>query len=166
MISGGVVEMFEPQVKEAQAVTVAYRVMHGSFAQVPKGYEALYGWVGRNGLQPAGMPQAIYLTAPGETPEEELVWELWAPVAGGFADAEPDEQGVGVKRVPAQSVASVMYKGPYDGIGLTYERLFGWIGQQGYRVAGPPRELYYSDPAEIPPEEYLTEVQIPVEIIV
>lgn len=69
---------------------------------------------------------------------------------------------MGVKEVPTQVVASVMYKGPYDGMGPTREQLFRWIGEQAYRVVGPPRELYYSDPAEAPPEEYLTEVQIPV----
>jgi effector-binding domain-containing protein len=31
-----------------------------------------------------------------------------------------------------------------------------------YRPAGPPRELYLNDPQEVPPEEYLTEVQVPV----
>lgn len=154
--------MFEPQVKEAEGQTVAFKVMRGSFAQVPSGYEALYGWIGRHGLQPVGMPHTIYLTMPGEVPEDEVTWELWAPVAGGLAEAEPDEQGVGIKQVAPQVVASAMHKGPYDQVGPTYDQLFRWIAEQGYQVVGPPREVYYSDPAEVPPEEYLTEVRIPV----
>jgi effector-binding domain-containing protein len=40
--------------------------------------------------------------------------------------------------------------------------LWRWVEENGYAPDGPPLEIYYSDPARVPPEEYLTEVQIPV----
>jgi effector-binding domain-containing protein len=154
--------MFEPTIKQADAQTVAFKVMRGPYSQTPQGYAALYGWIGQHGLRPSGMPQAVYLTSPDETPEAEAVWELWAPIAPVDAEIPADETGIGVRHVEAQTVAATMHRGPYEEIAPTYERLFAWIPTQACAVCGPPREIYFSDPAEVPPEEYLTEVQVPV----
>jgi effector-binding domain-containing protein len=154
--------MFEAEIKQVGAFTVAYEVMHGSFDQMPGGYQTLYEWVARQGFQPAGMPHAVYLTMPDQAPESEWVWELWAPVGGDPATAEPAAEGCGVKRIPAQEVASAMHRGPYEAVAATYEHLFSWLTEHGYEIDGPPRELYYSDPETVAPADYLTEVQIPV----
>jgi len=154
--------MLEASIKQTEPMTVAFKVMRGSYNQIPEGYGQLYGWVGHYGLQPAGMPAAIYLTIPDVTPEAEAEWELWAPIAGGAGDVGPDEQGFGVKRIEPETVASAMFKGPYDQIAPVYEQLDAWVAENGYSVVGPPREIYHSDPDEVPPEEYLTEVQMPV----
>lgn len=142
--------------------TVAFKVMRGSYRQTPEGYSALYRWIEHYGLRPAGMPQAIYITMPSVTPEEEAEWELWAPIAGGPGEVAPDDSGFGVKRVEPETVASAVHKGPYDEVGPLYEELQAWVDEQGYRIVGPPREIYYSDPKEVPPEETITEIQMPV----
>ncbi len=153
--------MAEPGVITTEPMTVAYIPMRGPYDQTPQGYARLYTWVEAHGLRPAGMPAAAYLTSPAETPESDARWELWAPVAEG-AETEPDDAGIGVKRVPATTVASTMHVGPYDTIPATYEELGRWVALHGYEVDGPPMERYYSDPNEVPPEEYRTEVLLPV----
>jgi effector-binding domain-containing protein len=155
--------MFAAEVKQTESMTVAYIVMHGPYAQTPEGYGRLYGWIAMHGMQPVGMPSAVYLTMPSEVPEAEAVWELWAPVAGEAAESAPDESGIGIKRVEPCTVASTMHKGPYESVEPTYDALFAWITGNGYRPSGPPSETYFSDPANTPPEEYLTEIQVPVE---
>lgn len=55
-----------------------------------------------------------------------------------------------------------MYQGPYEDIGPAYTRLFTWMTENGFVPAGPPRELYYSDPATTQPSEYMTEIQMPI----
>jgi AraC family transcriptional regulator len=152
--------MFEAQVKQAEPETVAYITMHGSYDSIPQGYEALYGWVAQHGLQPMGAPHAVYLTPPSPAVEDP-VWELWAPVAE-TADVQPDSAGVGVKHVPEHTVATTMHRGPYDQIAPTYNMLSEWLIDNGYAIAGPPEELYLSDPNDVPPAEYLTEIRFPV----
>ncbi|HSK48316.1 MAG TPA: GyrI-like domain-containing protein [Coriobacteriia bacterium] len=154
--------MFEAQIKTTEPQTVAFKVMRGAYDQTPQGYGELYGWVERYGLQPVGMPAAIYLTMPDVTPMEAAEWELWAPIAGGAGEVARDEEGFGVKRLEAETVASTMHKGPYDEVAPAYAELGKWISEEGYQVVGPPREIYYSDPEIVPPSEYLTEIQIPV----
>lgn len=47
--------------------------------------------------------------------------------------------------------------GPYETVDTTSESLWAWIGDQGFAPAGPPAEVYSSNP-----EERLTEVRLPV----
>jgi effector-binding domain-containing protein len=51
--------------------------------------------------------------------------------------------------------------GPYDTIGSSYAELLAWPGEHGYAMAGPPREVYLSEP-ETPPEQIRTIVELPV----
>lgn len=154
--------MPEPSVITTEPMTVAFITMHGPYAQTPEGFGRLYGWIGGRGLQPMGMPAAVYLTMPADTPEAEALWELWAPVTDAADEAAPDASGIGIKHVSATLAASAMHTGPYETLAPTYQMLWDWIAEQGYVPAGPPLERYYSDPAEVPPEEYLTEIVMPV----
>jgi effector-binding domain-containing protein len=36
------------------------------------------------------------------------------------------------------------------------------VEQNGRETAGPMRDVYLTDPEQVPPEEYLTEIQWPV----
>lgn len=154
--------MSSPEIKATAAQTVAFISMRGAYSQTPEGYGRLYGWIGQHGLVTAGMPHAVYLTMPSETAEEDAVWELWAPVSGNPPESEPDDDGVGVKHVAAMTVVSSMHKGPYETVAPTYEAMWAWLGANGYTIAGPPMEIYFSDPNTVPPEETLTEIQMPV----
>jgi len=154
--------MLNVQIKQTEPATVAYAVMHGPYAQIPEGYGRLYEWVGRHGLQPVGMPAAVYLTAPGETPEQDARWELWAPVAPTLSEVAATDEGMGIKTLGQETVASATHKGPYDTVASTYEALGAWIQEHNYAIVGPPREIYLSDPEKVAPEDTLTEIQFPV----
>ena len=39
---------------------------------------------------------------------------------------------------------------------------YRWISENGYEIAGPPREIYLSDPQAVVPEELLTRVELPI----
>ena len=154
--------MFAPSISQTEATTVACLAMHGPYAQIPQGYAMLYQWVEANGYVPMGMPRAAYLTDPAHTPEAEAVWELWAPVQPGPLPSGPDDKGLGIKIIAPRTLVTAMHKGPYDAVGAAYEALAAWLAEQGYETAGPPEEAYLTDPAEVPPEEYLTEIAFPV----
>lgn len=154
--------MSEPTIKQTAPFTVAFKVVKGEFDQIPGAFYELYQWVEHYGLQPVGDPLALFLTVPENTPAQLAEWEVWAPIAGGAGETGPDDAGYGVKRIEPETMASCTYIGPYTKIAPTYERLESWIAEEGYTVVGPPREIYQSDPAEAKPEEYVTEVQMPV----
>jgi effector-binding domain-containing protein len=59
----------------------------------------------------------------------------------------------------------LIYKGPYEGVGIAYNTLLGWVEANGYQMAGPNREVYLNEPGKVSPDEYITEIQIPIEKI-
>ena len=152
----------EVTIKKTEPRTVAFVAMKGPYAKIPEAFPRLFGWIAEKGYIPAGPPMGVYFNAPGEVPDEELLWEIQCPIGGEVAPSGPDERGLGVKRVEGAEVASTMHKGPFDQVGATYGALVGWIMENGYEIAGPAEEIYLSEPEKTPPEELLTEVRFPV----
>lgn len=64
--------------------------------------------------------------------------------------------------LPAVRVAACTYVGPYDGLEKAYGAVFTWINSNGYEAKFPTREIYLNDPAVTPPEQLVTEIQIPI----
>lgn len=155
--------MIEVELKTTEPATVAYVSMRGPYDQVPEAMGRLYGWIAQHGMRPVGMPMAVYYTAPDDGPEADAVWELQAPLAGEHAEQDADASGCGVRHLEPHLAASAMYKGPYEFIEPAYKELQTWIAANGYVLAGPPREVYYSDPSDTAPEDYLTEIVFPVD---
>ena len=155
-------QSFQAQVKELPALTVGFLAMHGPYGQMKDGFPKLFHWITALGVAPDGMPSAVFLSDPKETSEEEAEWELWIPFAGDTPPSGPNEKGLGIKQIEPTTIASTTHRGPYNGMEPTYQALQRWIGENRYTVTGPPREIYLSDADEVPAEEYLTEIQIPV----
>jgi effector-binding domain-containing protein/molybdopterin converting factor small subunit len=154
--------MTDAQTKTTESETVAYLPMQGPFDQIPSAMGRLYGWVASHGLDAVGMPRCTYLDDPSTTPPAEARWELQAPVAQGSPLADLDAQGIGVKVVEPHLVAFAMHRGPYETIGETYFGVVEWIDAHGYRIDGPAYEIYYSDPEDTEPADYLTEARVPI----
>lgn len=154
--------MIDAETKTTDARTVAYIPMRGDYSHIPEAMGRLYGWVAQHGFQPEGMPGAVYYTAPDDPEAPEPIWEVYTQLAGQPDPAAVDEEGCGVKRLKPQLVAFAMHQGPFETVASTYEILEAWVPANGYAFAGPPEELYYSDPATTAPEEYLTEIRFPI----
>jgi len=149
-------------VKDTDPMTVAFLSKKGSYTQVSAAFGQLYGWIGQKGYIPSGPPMGVYFNAPGQVPDDQLLWELRSPIAGEVAPSGPDKDGLGVKQLAALKVAATMHKGSFESVGKTYEMLVGWIMQNGYDIAGPSEEVYFNDPSQTAPDELLTEVRFPV----
>jgi effector-binding domain-containing protein len=152
----------EVNIKETAPATVAFIMRKGPFKQMPESFGILYGWIGQKGFVPSGPPSGVYFNAGGTIPEDELMWEVRSPIAGELPEIAPNEQGLGVKRVDSQMVASTVYQGPYEKVHPVYQSLMAWIPKNGYEIAGPPEEIYLTDPSETPPEKLLTEIRFPI----
>lgn len=60
-----------------------------------------------------------------------------------------------------QQAACTVHKGDYSGLNDAYVALGRWIEANGYRVVGPPREVYLVGGGA--PADNITEIQFPVE---
>ena len=89
----------EVAIKNLQPQTVAYISMRGPYTKVQQAFGTLFGWLGQKGLVPVGPPSGAFFNAPGQVPEEQLLWELRCPVAGDVLIAGPDDKGLGISRL-------------------------------------------------------------------
>lgn len=122
-------------------------------------YEEVFAEVGSRGLAPTGPPLCLYYDE--EYTETDVDVEVAVPVDTG----EPADEGrFKIRDLPAhEQVASLVRKGPYDDFTPSYQTLMDWIEANGYRIVGPNREIYLQGPeSELPPQEWLTEIQFPV----
>jgi effector-binding domain-containing protein len=95
------------------------------------------------GVRFAGPPMAIYHCAEAE--EAELDVEVAMPMA---EDVETAGR-VAATTIPGGLVASTMHAGRYEDVGPAYRALAEWVQEHGHETAGPPREIYLTDPNEV-----------------
>jgi DNA-binding transcriptional MerR regulator len=77
----------------------------------------------------------------------------------------PLKQGerISVEDLPGIEAASVVHHGPFATLTQAYEAAFNWIAANGYRIAGPSREVYIQYERGGDQSKYVTELQFPVE---
>jgi effector-binding domain-containing protein len=107
------------------------------------------------GLAPDGPPYTRYFSEPADVVEYEAGVTLPAAAPAGQGRAVPTA-------LPGGTMAVAWHVGPYETLGDTYEALLAWIAGQGRTVAGPMWEVYWTDPDTAPPEEWRTEVIVPL----
>lgn len=92
--------------------------------------------------------------------EEDIDVEICEAVV----EARVDSSEVAFKTIDGvPAAACLMHRGPYSTIGESYNALFTWIDANGYRAADHPRESYIDGIwNRDDPEEWLTEIQVPV----
>lgn len=149
-------------VKKTEPMIVAFLSVKGPYTLIGESFGKLYGWIGEKGYVPSGPPMGVYFNSPEQVPADELLWELQSPIGGDVTPSGPDETGISVKKVGGAEVASTMHKGRYEEVGNIYGALVDWIMENGYEIVGPSEDVYLSDPAQIPPDELLTEIRFPV----
>ena len=123
-------------------------------AAMGEAFDKLMRHAGASGARFCGPPFTLYPEMPGA----ECTFLVCMPVAPGAVAGE----GVELQELPAVEAATLLYKGPYDGMEPSWRGLLEWVGKSGRQPGGPMREIYLSDPDACAPEELLTELVLPL----
>jgi AraC family transcriptional regulator len=147
---------YQIMIKTTEKMTIVYLEHVGPYDQMGE----LFVKLGEYGAQKqlTGQILGIYYDDPQVVPAANLRSELGMVVAEGF---EPDS-GYKVKELPAQKVTYTVLKGPYAEIANEYPYIFKWIEEKGHKPAGPTREIYLKAGPDVPADQLVTEVQIPI----
>ncbi|MEJ2694965.1 MAG: GyrI-like domain-containing protein, partial [Candidatus Thiodiazotropha sp.] len=72
---------------------------------------------------------------------------------------------IGVMHIENGEYAMTTHFGSFKGVGDTYARLFGeWLPRSGYEARSAPcLEIYLNDPENTEPEDYLTDIYMPLQ---
>jgi len=114
------------------------------------------------GVQPVGQPLVVFHDE--EFRETDLDVELAIPVgaAATHAIALPHHRSLSPCALAAVGQAAcTLHHGTFAEIAESYTALGHWIASSGYAIAGPPREVYLTAPAD--DGRSLTEIQYPVQ---
>jgi effector-binding domain-containing protein len=87
-------------------------------------------------------------------------------IEGGMpiATPAPGEGEIEATELPAGPAAVAVHAGAYDQLGETHSAVQAWIEASGLKAAGPPWEVYTTDPGEHPdPADWRTDVIWPLE---
>ncbi len=143
----------EVKEKEITGQTVISLRWKGKYSETGK-------WLGlvakRAGRFIRGAPFNLYYD--GEYRENDADIESCFPVG-----QLTEEQAKAARVLPGGKCASLIHKGPYEQIGLSYKRIYEYLERKGYRALPPVREIYMKGPGMIfrgNPKNYLTEIQI------
>jgi effector-binding domain-containing protein len=144
-----------------KAMVVAYLPMTGAYDQMPAAFDRLYTWIEQHGLKATGAPIAAFFNIPSDPDAADARWELLAALSNDPPEAEPDDSGIGVKKVEDMKVVSAVHIGTYDSVLPTYQALWAWMEDHGYDLDGPPMERYLTGP-EVPADRHRTEILMPI----
>jgi len=86
-------------------------------------------------------------------------------VAVYLKQAVPVSEPLSVRELPGVTAASIVHHGAFNRIAEAYLAVLHWMDANGYRKAGPTRELFLhvSQPVSRDDESNVTEIQVPVE---
>lgn len=101
-------------------------------------FEEVAATLAHQGLSPVGPPFGRYLPKPDGSFQVEAGFPVTLPVTAA-GRVEPDQ-------LPGGTVARIVYRGQYDGVGEAYVTAEEWIGEHGYRVSGQAWECYLDEP--------------------
>jgi DNA-binding transcriptional MerR regulator len=124
----------------------------------PALWEKLAAFVEANGISAAVCGYSIYHDEGFKESDVDVEIAVSVPKFGA-------EQGnFRYKELPAiPQAATIRFSGPYDGYNAAMEKLAEWIEQNGYAFDGSIRGLAIKSFANAAsPEEFLTELQVPV----
>ena len=156
----GRMPQYEVVIKKAEPMKVAaVRGIVENYQSVGPLYDELFAEIGKKQISPIGPTLALYFD--DEYKEKDVDVEAAVPIASGNATTSGR---VVVRELEGyDEIASLTRVGPYDDFTPAYQELMEWVQSNGYQIIGPNREIYLRGPeANIPPEQYVTEIQFPV----
>lgn len=149
------------EVKNMESFRVAALRIKSSRSEEEKHFKQLFRWLKQRGVKPRKMLAIFYDNVYEFDSDNVITYEVCFEIKETVEEAE----GVQIKELPQQRVATITHRGAYEKIYSTYESLLEWIKKEGYAIRGPPREVYIV-PSSLEdkrsPKDFVTEIQLPI----
>jgi len=120
----------------------------------------LFGYLGKKGIKPAGIPFSIYFTDPKKVKPNENKWEVGVPVAAKVKDAGNFKY----KEIPATTAVTLIFKGPFKHkyFQMAWNLVSKYVKDKKYNVSAPPMEFYLAMKGHMGAKINVTKIAIPI----
>jgi DNA-binding transcriptional MerR regulator len=151
----------QPVIEQRQSpqpvASIRFRTSHRSVdTDVAEAFASLAALLADAGVTPAGDPLLVLHAVIDETTDGDL--EVAIPVRGPDLD-RPEIPG---RTLPGAHVIQTRHRGPIEEIAAAYHVLGAWSAVHDLQAAGPPREIFRSDPTKAGPSGLEVDVLWPV----
>ncbi len=149
------------EVRELAPMRLVFLRHVGPYGNVGVTWGRLMAWAGMRGLLGPGMTTiGIVHDDPDVTPADKVRYDAAVTVS---RPVQPEGE-FGVMEIAGGSYAVVTHKGPYGGLGKTYQRIYGgWLPKSGYQLRDMPAfEQYLNSPRDTRSEDLLTLIHVPI----
>ncbi|WP_259782181.1 AraC family transcriptional regulator [Aestuariispira ectoiniformans] len=153
--------MYDVEIKSVPAMTAITMDHRGSYMEIGKAFESLYGWLGaRNMITPDTRMVGLYYDDPSSVAEADLRSKAGAVCPSGTADGANTQ----ITDIRGGEYAILHYKGPYAAIQAAYQWFYGeWLTSSGREAADAPCfEEYLNSPRDTAPNDLLTDICLPL----
>lgn len=123
-------------------------------------YETLSAYLNQQGV-PYSQPDLLLLHSRHELHDEGMSVDV--EVAIPVPTAPPGNEQIRIRTLPGGFMACTVHTGADLFLGQAYVALYRWMEDNGYRLAGPPRQVHLQHAEHMDQSHYVTEVQFPVE---
>ena len=123
---------------------------------IPAAFNDIAAYLHERGLEAVGPPVTV---CPFADEEGMVDIENCWPVAASI----PGRGRIESATLPACTVLTYRHRGHYQGLDRSYRALLALIEREALTTTAPPREIYWTDPEELPdPADWVTEIQFPI----
>ena len=152
--------MSEVSIKFFMPMKVAFTEKKGPREEVRKVIEQISQSLQGKKVKLAGAAMALLHEDPRGMDFQKAHLEVCLPISGkvkGGGEIKDKELGKG-------AFACITHTGPLENLPAAYQEILKWIEENGYRIAGPGREVYPQGMggAGGVQQEYVVELQFPV----
>ena len=127
-------------------------------------FDRVYGYVFSQGIKKVGSGINVYHET--KLRDKDIPIEVVVPIPQAIPNNDPQTNSIWIYQLPeVEKMARVVHHGSFDSLGEAYSTLLEWIEKHKYQIAGSTREIYLQYERNGNPNEYVTEVQIPIEKI-
>lgn len=143
-------------IKDLHDVLIASIRFKGRYDEAGKTFGRIFKACGRSSC---GAPLSLYYQS--EYMEDDADIESCVPVM-----KEINKEGINSRVLKGGRAITIIHRGPYETIGMTYKVITDYINKNNMHVKLPSREMYIKGPGVIlpgNPRKFLTEIQMILE---
>ncbi|MBB4278234.1 AraC family transcriptional regulator [Rhizobium mongolense] len=158
---GKTTPMFDITLRKIEPIELIGVPHAGSYMQIGKAFEALFGALHARGLAKPEMRMiGVYFDDPDIVPAEKLRSIACATGGSGVPIEPPFER----QTIDGGEYAVLRHKGPYADMHKAYQWLYAeWLPKSGRQIKDSVMfEEYLNNPRDVPPTELLTDIYMPL----
>ncbi|HXH61858.1 MAG TPA: GyrI-like domain-containing protein [Fimbriimonadaceae bacterium] len=154
--------MANAELKTIEPIAVVGIEHKGAYDQIGAKFGEIFGMAGPGGWPIQGS-LGIYFNDPSQTPVEDLRSKACIIVPEGF---DPGVPGVEAFEVAGGQYVVYRHMGSYAGLGDSWMKVYSEeIPRLKMDDNGPPFEVYVNNCNEVPEDELITDIYVPVKAL-